>query len=236
MQFKDIVGQQDIADRLAAAIDSGRVSHAQMLLGDLSVGMPMALAYMQYLCCENRHDGDSCGECPSCKKMASLMHPDLHFVFPNPRQRRVDQTSELRRLPSRVPRVPAAAQRPRHPGRVVRPPRHREQAGHDTRERRGPHRVGPRPQELRGGLEDDGGVDGGEDEPRRRQRAAEDPRGAQPRHDHHDGVRERRAPAAHHTQPCADDNGEGPAATAQSGGPTRLSRRCWWHGSGCSSS
>ena len=88
MQFKDIVGQQDIADRLAAAIDSGRVSHAQMLLGDLSVGMPMALAYMQYLCCTDRRhvDGhaDSCGQCPSCKKISQLQHPDLHLVFPNP--------------------------------------------------------------------------------------------------------------------------------------------------------
>ena len=88
MQFKDIVGQQDIADRLAAAIDSGRVSHAQMLLGDTSVAMPMAMAYLQYLCCENRQqaDGhaDSCGQCPSCKKISQLMHPDLHLIFPNP--------------------------------------------------------------------------------------------------------------------------------------------------------
>lgn len=88
MQFKDIVGQQDIADRLAAAIDSGRVSHAQMLLGDLSVAMPMALAYLQYLCCTDRRhvDGhaDSCGQCPNCKKINQLQHPDLHLIFPNP--------------------------------------------------------------------------------------------------------------------------------------------------------
>ncbi len=88
MQFKDIVGQQDIADRLAAAIDSGRVSHAQMLLGDTPEALPMALAYLQYLCCTDRRheDGhaDSCGQCPNCKKIGQLMHPDLHLVFPNP--------------------------------------------------------------------------------------------------------------------------------------------------------
>lgn len=88
MQFKDIVGQQDIADRLAAAIDGGRVSHAQMLLGDLSVAMPMALAYVQYLCCTDRRHveghADSCGQCPSCKKISQLQHPDLHLIFPNP--------------------------------------------------------------------------------------------------------------------------------------------------------
>lgn len=84
MQFKDIVGQEDIAKRLAAAIDSGRVSHAQMLLGDLTVAMPMALTYLQYLCCENHQHGEPCGQCPSCKKISQLQHPDLHLIFPNP--------------------------------------------------------------------------------------------------------------------------------------------------------
>lgn len=92
MQFKDIVGQEDIINRLTSVIDSGHVSHAQLILGDEPDGsLQMAWAYMQYLCCEHRvhHSegplrADSCGECPSCKKIASLMHPDLHFIFPNP--------------------------------------------------------------------------------------------------------------------------------------------------------
>ena len=92
MQFKDIVGQRDVINRLTEIIDSGRVSHAQHIIGDERDGsLQLALAYLQYLCCEHRQhfsDGDlradSCGECPSCKKLASLQHPDLHFVFPNP--------------------------------------------------------------------------------------------------------------------------------------------------------
>lgn len=91
MQFKDIVGQRDTIQRLTSIIDSGRVSHAQMLLGEAEVIMPLAWAYLQYLCCENRHDGDSCGECPSCKKIASLMHPDLHFIFPTATTSRVKE-------------------------------------------------------------------------------------------------------------------------------------------------
>ena len=92
MQFKDIVGQRDVINRLTEIIDSGRISHAQLLLGDERDGsLALAWAYMQYLCCRNRqhyHDGDlrvdSCGECPECKKISQLVHPDLHFVFPNP--------------------------------------------------------------------------------------------------------------------------------------------------------
>ncbi len=98
MQFKDIVGQEDIINRLTSIIDSGRVSHAQMLLGEAATTMPLAWAYLQYLCCEHRvhhNEGslraDSCGECPSCKKISSLMHPDLHFVFPTATTTRVKE-------------------------------------------------------------------------------------------------------------------------------------------------
>ena len=84
-------------NRLTEIIDSGRVSHAQLFLGPMEEGcMAVALAYLQYLCCEHRvHHAegdlraDSCGECPSCKKMASLQHPDLHFFFPNAATARV---------------------------------------------------------------------------------------------------------------------------------------------------
>ena len=90
MQFKDIVGQEDVINRLTKIIDSGRVSHAQLLLGATADGcLQMALAYLQYLCCEHRHGGDSCGVCPSCKKIASLMHPDLHLFFPTATTERV---------------------------------------------------------------------------------------------------------------------------------------------------
>ena len=99
MQFKDIVGQRDVINRLTEIIDSGRVSHAQLVLGPTDGGsLQLALAYLQYLGCEHRvhFDGDdlradSCGECPHCKKMASLMHPDLHFVFPNAATAKVDK-------------------------------------------------------------------------------------------------------------------------------------------------
>lgn len=92
MQFKDIVGQRDTINRLTEIIDSGRVSHAQLVLGDERDGaMQVALAYVQYLCCSHRvhHTegdlrADSCGQCPQCKKISQLVHPDLHFIFPNP--------------------------------------------------------------------------------------------------------------------------------------------------------
>ena len=83
MRFKDIIGHETLKRHLAESIDKGRISHAQLFSGAVGVGtLPLAIAYAQYLNCTSRHDGDSCGECPSCIKMKQLAHPDLHFVFP----------------------------------------------------------------------------------------------------------------------------------------------------------
>ena len=83
MRFADIIGQQQLKRQLVESIERGRISHAQLFSGAAGTGtLPLALAYAQYLNCQNRHDGDSCGECPSCVKMQQLAHPDLHFVFP----------------------------------------------------------------------------------------------------------------------------------------------------------
>ena len=83
MRFADITGQKELKEHLVRSIESGRISHAQLFTGAAGAGtLPLAIAYVQYLNCANRHDGDSCGECPSCRKIAALAHPDLHFVFP----------------------------------------------------------------------------------------------------------------------------------------------------------
>ncbi|MBE6238850.1 MAG: hypothetical protein E7113_02215 [Bacteroidales bacterium] len=83
MRFADIIGNKVASDALRSMADSGRVAHAMLFYENEGCGaLPLALAYVQYLNCRNPHDGDSCGECPSCRQMAKLIHPDVHFVFP----------------------------------------------------------------------------------------------------------------------------------------------------------
>ena len=83
MRFCDIKGHTELKKRLAAGIDGGRISHAQLFAGAAGSGtLALATAYIQYLNCTNRHNGDSCGECPSCRQIEELAHPDLHLVFP----------------------------------------------------------------------------------------------------------------------------------------------------------
>lgn len=83
MQFKDIIGQSEIKKRLLRTAKEGFIPHAQLFCGPEGVGkLPLAIAYAQYLNCENPSDNDSCGKCASCTKYNHLAHPDLHFVFP----------------------------------------------------------------------------------------------------------------------------------------------------------
>ncbi len=90
MLFKDIVGQDELKERLIRGVHEGRISHAQMFLGEPGSGtIPLAIAYAQYLNCQNRGEHDSCGVCPSCHKVQKLMHPDVHFTFP------INKTSEI---------------------------------------------------------------------------------------------------------------------------------------------
>ena len=83
MRFADIIGNSQVSKALVSMADSGRVAHAMLLYENEGCGaVALALAYLQYLNCSNPSGGDSCGECPSCRQMSKLIHPDVHFVFP----------------------------------------------------------------------------------------------------------------------------------------------------------
>lgn len=83
MQFSDITGQHEIKNRLIRSVHEQRIPHAQLFRGPEGIGkLALALAYAQFISCENRDETDSCGVCPSCVKYRKLAHPDLHLVFP----------------------------------------------------------------------------------------------------------------------------------------------------------
>ncbi|OCX50545.1 hypothetical protein BEL04_22475 [Mucilaginibacter sp. PPCGB 2223] len=83
MQFSTIIGQYDVKQRLINTVKDNRVSHAQLFLGPEGSGsLALAVAYAQFLSCEDRKADDSCGICSSCRKYEKLVHPDLHFSYP----------------------------------------------------------------------------------------------------------------------------------------------------------
>lgn len=83
MLFKDVIGHSELKKKLTDDVRENKVSHAHLFLGSLGYGgLPLTLAFTQYLLCEDRKQDDSCGTCSACKKVAKLEHPDLHFSFP----------------------------------------------------------------------------------------------------------------------------------------------------------
>lgn len=83
MQFSSIPGKREVKDHLITEIRSGRLPHLHLFHGREGSGeLLMALAFAQYLMCENRGEQDSCGTCNSCVKAQTLAHPDLHLSFP----------------------------------------------------------------------------------------------------------------------------------------------------------
>ena len=83
MKFAQVQGNEDVKQAPVGMVDSGRIPHAILFHEDDGGGaFPLALAFLQYLFCRDRYDGDCCGVCPSCGKIAKLIHPDVHFVFP----------------------------------------------------------------------------------------------------------------------------------------------------------
>lgn len=83
MKFSEIIGQEEVKQRLLQTITDNRISHAQLFFGKEGTGsLPLALAYAQYIFCTQKTETDSCGSCPSCIKMQKLIHPDLHLFFP----------------------------------------------------------------------------------------------------------------------------------------------------------
>lgn len=83
MQFKDIPFHEEAKKRLIEMADSGCVPHALMLEGPSGTyKFALARAFVQYLHCTGRRDGDSCGECASCRQHQKFNQIDTYYSFP----------------------------------------------------------------------------------------------------------------------------------------------------------
>lgn len=105
MRFSEVVGQQEVKNRLLDMVAQNRLSHALLFLGKEGSGaLQLAIAFAQYITCEkiqqqSQPDAgaslfgdpepaqavspeDACGVCAACIKSQQLIHPDIHFSFP----------------------------------------------------------------------------------------------------------------------------------------------------------
>ena len=81
--FEDVSGQEHITSVLRYETETGRTAHAYLFCGSRGTGKTTCAKILaKAVNCEHPVNGDACGECPSCRQMAKLVHPDVHFVFP----------------------------------------------------------------------------------------------------------------------------------------------------------
>ena len=78
MPFAAMVGHRQACDVLRAAVARGRVPQSLLFSGPDGVGKrAAALALAQALNCPKARDGDGCGACPTCQRIARGQHADV---------------------------------------------------------------------------------------------------------------------------------------------------------------
>ena len=83
MQFSEILGQDYIKSHLTKSATSGRIPHAQLFIGPEGSGtLAMAIAYAQYILCNNGGNENTAGNAACNIKFKTVSHPDLHFIYP----------------------------------------------------------------------------------------------------------------------------------------------------------
>jgi len=83
MLFSNIIGQENIKNHLIKTIENERIPHAQLFIAPTGSGaLPLAIAYAQYILCQNKDGENNTGDAACNLKFEKLMHPDLHFSFP----------------------------------------------------------------------------------------------------------------------------------------------------------
>ena len=81
MKFSEVIGQQDVQERLMQMVREDRLPHAIMLCGPNGSGkMALAVAFACYLL--GKSDNPDNPEKPESPMLAKLEHPDLHFTYP----------------------------------------------------------------------------------------------------------------------------------------------------------
>jgi len=82
-----------LAPDLAALFTANRLGHAYIFCGQ--EGLVQALALAQAINCAALREGQPCGVCPSCKKVAEGCHPDIRVLSPEKDAHRIEAMRRL---------------------------------------------------------------------------------------------------------------------------------------------
>ncbi len=90
MSFSSIVGHNRPITILKRALANDALAHAYLFSGENGIGKKLtALALAAAVNCRTGGPDGGCGECPSCRGIAALTHPDVHIVMPESENERL---------------------------------------------------------------------------------------------------------------------------------------------------
>ena len=110
MPFAELIGNAAITGRLTRMAASGRVPPSLLFIGPPGVGkLQAATTLAQALNCR-RDDGDACGVCPACERIAKGEHADVRIVAPEGAGRQL-KVEGVRQIVSEAPFRPFEGRR-----------------------------------------------------------------------------------------------------------------------------
>ncbi len=107
--FRDILGQERALGYLAMALRQNRLAHAYLFLGPDGVGRAATATALaaRLNCAAPTSEGEACGDCPSCRRLAAGTDPDFLILRPASEGRqpqiKIEQIRELRQLTAYPP-------------------------------------------------------------------------------------------------------------------------------------
>ena len=96
MKFSTIEGHEKSIRILQRAISNNALAHAYLFSGQAGIGKKKtAFALAAAVNCLNARPEGGCGECPSCRKVDTLGHPDVHVLLPDGDEIKIDQIRQV---------------------------------------------------------------------------------------------------------------------------------------------
>ena len=96
MSFTNLAEQKRVVSLLKGIATHGRIANGYLFTGPESSGQKeAALAFAQLVNCQAPQEGDSCGECPSCRKVQNENLPDLIQIGPSGAKIKKEQIKSL---------------------------------------------------------------------------------------------------------------------------------------------
>jgi DNA polymerase-3 subunit delta' len=96
MPFASLVGNERIKKLLRRAVAENRISQGLIFAGPAGVGKhQFAMALAQLLNCAQPIDGDACGNCGQCLRIAAREHVDVQTVSPDGQFIKIGQMREM---------------------------------------------------------------------------------------------------------------------------------------------